>query len=243
MTPRTSTGWPPTGRVAVLLLLLTVGGAGRDETGGQRDTPSPLFEEDFSGELGPGWSWVREERGAWEVAGGRLVTRPLNGNLWGNVNTAKNLLLRPPPAVPEGGAGSFAVEVTIDDVSPDSTKPALYEQAGLLWYADDDNYAKLVREWYDEKWHAVLACERDGRAEYKEADCDGGPLRLRMIVTGRKVSGQFRGEQDREWKTLGEYDLPAKDGAMVGLSAHVGDAKADAEGRKSAFDDFVVRKL
>jgi hypothetical protein len=46
-----------------------------------------LFQDDFSGQLGDGWSWVREDKAGWRVAGfqipGRKPHREHQARSWG----------------------------------------------------------------------------------------------------------------------------------------------------------------
>jgi hypothetical protein len=97
-----------------------------------------LFEDRFDGKLADGWAWVREDKADWRLKdGGGLQIRATPGNLWEAENTARNLLLRPPPR----DAKAFVVEVTV------SHAPETFgEQAGLFWYRDDDHYVKLTKE-------------------------------------------------------------------------------------------------
>src|SRR5213596_1875710 len=56
-----------------------------------------LFQDDFKGKLGEGWSWVREHREAWRATERGLEVRVEPGNMWGGANDAKNVLVRPAP--------------------------------------------------------------------------------------------------------------------------------------------------
>ena len=189
------------------------------------------FSDSFDDKIGEGWSWVREVRDTWRIERGSLRIRPQKGTLWGNENGAPNLLLRPLPM----SDGPLAVEVTIADASEQGTTPTLYEQAGLLWYACDDNYVKLVREWYDGRWHVVLGREAEGKAEYTENDCSDKPLRLRLVIDNGVVRGSFRAT---DWEAAGEFNLPEAKEPRVGLTAVTG---ADPiAGRVAVFDDFSI---
>ena len=75
--------------LTVLAWIATTGADSRD--------PKVLFEEHFKGRLSDGWSWVREDRDAWELGDGVLRVRAAPGNLWEAENNARNLLLRPAP--------------------------------------------------------------------------------------------------------------------------------------------------
>lgn len=205
--------------IAYVTVALAIGAGPRDR--------APLFEDAFKTKLSDGWSWVREDKQAWRVDDGALQVRLTPGNLWEKENTARNLLLRPPP----DGAKSFVAEVTVSD-SP----VAFAEQAGLLWYRDDDNYIKLVKEFYDGRTWCVFAVERDGKADYREADCRAQWVTFRLTVAGDKVSASFIPVGGTDWKAVGDFDFSRR-GARIGVTAHHG--PADAE-RWAHFRDFRI---
>ena len=205
--------------VAALALLLLISAAPDAQV---------LFREPFKDQLSDGWTWVREDRGDWSIADGMLHVRATPGNVWEKENTARNILLRPPPD------GAFVAEVTV------SHSPTTFgEQAGLLWYRDDDNYVKLVKEFYDGKLWCVLAAERGGKAEYKEADCRAQWVTFRLTVDGDKVSGHFLPVGGTEWRAMGEYPFERKD-ARIGLTAHHAHHDSD---RKAGFKNFRILQV
>jgi regulation of enolase protein 1 (concanavalin A-like superfamily) len=193
-----------------------------------------LFEEPFKQHLSDGWSWVREDKADWKLADGTLQVRLAPGNIWANENDARNLLLREPPP----NVKAFTAEVTVSH-----TPVAFGEQAGLLWYRDDDNYIKLTKEFYDDKVWVVFAVERGGKPDYREAECRGQWVTLRLTVNGDKVSASFLPVGGTAAKSMGDFDFPARDpkdatrSARVGLTAHHGVAGAD---RWATFRDFRI---
>jgi regulation of enolase protein 1 (concanavalin A-like superfamily) len=187
---------------------------------------APLFEDRFDGKLADGWAWVREDKADWETRDGALRIRATPGNLWEAENTARNLLLRPRPKE----AGAFAAEVTVTHA------PVTFaEQAGLLWYTDDDNYVKLMKEFYDGKTFVVLAAEQSGKAVYRESACPAETVTFRLTVAGDEVVGQYRPDGAKEWTTVGRLPFKAGEGARVGVNAH--HAPAGIE-RWASFRDF-----
>lgn len=214
------------GRAALLLLILTAA------SGAEAPPACVLFEDAFRQRLADGWSWVREDRGDWKLDGHTLQVRLTPGNLWEKENTARNLLLRDPPR----GVKSFAAEVTV------SHSPVAFgEQAGLLWYWDDDNYIKLVKEFYEGRTWAVFAVERDGKADYRETDCRAQWVTFRLTIAGDKVTASFLPVGGTDWKSMGELTFAPVDakgrGARVGLTAHHG--PADVE-RWAHFREFRI---
>src|SRR6058998_2885161 len=100
-----------------------------------------LFQDDFKGALGEGWSWVREHRAAWRVKDGALQIRIEPGNMWGPANNASNVLVRPAPDI---AGGQLEVSVSVEHRPTEQ-----YEQADLVWYYDDSHMVKLGEELVD----------------------------------------------------------------------------------------------
>ncbi|WP_395245494.1 OmpL47-type beta-barrel domain-containing protein [Agromyces sp. MMS24-K17] len=80
------------------------------------------------------WQRVRPDDAALKVADGALTITALAGDLYGGTNTAKNLVLQDAP-----GWGRWEASTTID-FAPGSC----CQQAGLILYTDDSNYASLA---------------------------------------------------------------------------------------------------
>ena len=70
--------------MSLLLALFIVAASHADEI---------LFQDDFKGKLGAGWSWLREDPKAWRATEHGLEVRVQPGNMWGPANNAKNVLL------------------------------------------------------------------------------------------------------------------------------------------------------
>jgi regulation of enolase protein 1 (concanavalin A-like superfamily) len=191
---------------------------------------STLFEDPFKSTLSPGWTWVREDKADWRIKDGALQVHATPGNLWEAENGARNLLLRAPPKETR----SFAAEVTVSH-----TPVTFGEQAGLLWYRDDDNYVKLVKEWYDGKTWAVFAVERGGKAEYREADCRAEWVTFRLTITGDTVSAAFRPVGGTDWTSMDQFKFDPRDDARIGITAHHAPRDSD---RWSYFRDFRLER-
>ncbi|HEY0450851.1 ThuA domain-containing protein [Actinophytocola sp.] len=82
------------------------------------------------------WTVVRQNQDL-SVAGGRLHLPTSNTDIYGTNNSSPvpNLVLQPAP----GGAWQATTKVSL-------TARDAYQQAGLILYGDDDNYAKMVLE-------------------------------------------------------------------------------------------------
>jgi arabinan endo-1,5-alpha-L-arabinosidase len=98
----------------------------------------PEASDEFDGgSLGPQWSWIREPSPAgWELSGGLLRFDTQGGDLWEDRNDA-SVLVEPAPA------GDLLVDVRVRHTMPASGCCQNYTQAGVVIYADDDNYVKL----------------------------------------------------------------------------------------------------
>lgn len=94
--------------------------------------------DEFSGGLGPRWSWVRPPPpGSYGVAGGALRMETQAGDLFERGNTAP-VLSEPAPLA------DYTVEVRVRLDVPAQGCCDTFVQAGLVIYRDDDNYLKLV---------------------------------------------------------------------------------------------------
>jgi len=161
-----------------------------------------IFKDEFKGKLAEGWSWVREDRQAWRVSEEGLAVRVQPGSLWGGANDAKNLLVRPAPD-PAGGEVAAAVTVT-------NQPSRQYEQVGIAWYYDDSHMVKLVKEQVDNKTWVVMGREQADRATLAgKVALDTATVRLRLLVSGSQIRGQFRPDGSTEWLEAGACELPA----------------------------------
>jgi len=194
-----------------------------------------LFHDDFKGKLGAGWSWVREHREAWRVSERGLEVRIEPGNMWGNVNDAKNVLVRPAP-----DAAKDEVEIT---VTVENHPTSQYEQVDLVWYYDDGHMVKLGQELVDGKLSVVMGREENDRTRtVKIIPVDAFNVQLRLLVKGNSIRGQFRPVGSANWQAVGECDLPVPDGAKPKISLQFYQGPPDAE-HWARVGDFRVRKL
>lgn len=89
--------------------------------------------------LAPGMSWIREDPSRWTAIDTSTVDLRAGVNgLWATQNSAVNLLLHDAPA--DTGAAVVAT------VHMSGRALSAYEEAGLVFYADDDNYVALQRK-------------------------------------------------------------------------------------------------
>jgi regulation of enolase protein 1 (concanavalin A-like superfamily) len=171
-----------------------------------------LFAEAFTDKLADGWTWVREDAKGWRLDKGTLVVRTSPGGLWQKENDGRNILLRTPPEVRDG---KLAVEVFVD-IEPTN----LFENAGLIWYSDDDNYVIMVKEKIGQEIHMQLVAEKDGNlaAGFHKTFNEAKSVWFRMVVEGGKVTGSYRVSPKDDWLTVGQCSLPVRGEPKVGLT-------------------------
>lgn len=194
------------------------------------DDVKMLFEEHFDGRLQDGWQWVREDRAEWRIGDNRLEVRSQPGRIWGG-NDAKNLLLRVALKLQDLAA---CVNVAHKPVEK-------WEQAGLLWYVDDDNFVKLISEHIDGKMYVVTAREQGGKGTVVgKIEVPSANLQLRLQVQAGRVTGQWRLQPDDAWSDAGTCEFEAKGDPRFGLFTQNGPQN---EVRWVRFDDFAIGQL
>ena len=178
-----------------------------------------VFEDAFSGEtLKPGWSWVREEPSEWRLRDGALELRAQPGKIWSG-NDAKNVMLWAPPA-----EGNFVAEVSVTQKADQK-----WEQVGLLWYAHDDQFVKLISEFIDGENFVVMAREsRDTNEKnqvFAKIPIPAPDVRLRLEVRGDEVKSLYQLPGSTEWKEAATCALKGRDKARFGLFTQNGPAE------------------
>ena len=214
-------------RVLGLIIIATVGLTEAVSAG------EVLFQDDFKGKPGEGWSWMREHREAWRATDRGLEVRIEPGNMWGPQNNARNVLVRPAPAV---------VDLEIS-VSVENKPTNQYEQVDLVWYYDDGNMVKLGQELVDGKLSVVMGREENDKTRTVAIiPLDSTTVRLRFIVKGKRIRGQFCPAEAKDWREVGETEMPAPiDGkAKISLQFYQGSDKEEHWARVS---DFRILKL
>ncbi len=171
-----------------------------------------IFREKFEKKLEDSWEWVHEEPSAWKIGTGVLHLRTLPGSLWADMNNAHNFLLRPVTEFPTG----LTTRVTVKNYPVE-----MGEQAGLIWYHDDDNYLKFVKESLEGEEWIVLAREADGQPKLiNKVGIAAENAELQLVLKGDTVAGQFRISPDGEWQTVGECPLVTAAVPKVGVFTH-----------------------
>ena len=189
-----------------------------------------LLKEDFEGKLHGDLEWVREEKAEWRIEEGQLHVRSQFGRIWGG-NDAKNLLLFRALPVQE-----MAARVTVAHEPHEK-----WEQAGLLWYVDDDNFVKLISEQIDGKMYIVVAREIDGRGKViSKIEVPKANLELRLTVESDGVTGQWRLKDEDDWSNCDKCSFEAKGKPRFGLFTQNG---AKDIVRWVRFDRLIIEKV
>jgi regulation of enolase protein 1 (concanavalin A-like superfamily) len=189
-----------------------------------------LLKENFDGKLQPGLRWVREDKDEWRMEDGKLHVRSQFGRIWGG-NDAKNLLLF--KALPPQ---DMAARVLVAHEPKEK-----WEQAGLLWYVDDDNFIKLISEQIDGKMYIVVARELGGRGKViSKIEVPTANLELRLKVESDGVTGQWRLKDADDWSDADKCTFDAKGKARFGLFTQNG---PEDEVRWVRFDRLMIEKL
>ena len=178
-----------------------------------------LFEESFANELDKGWSWVRESPKDWKLdkENKQLLIHTMPGvSLYMDARTLTNILLRTPPEIKEGPLAF--------DVHMHSQPSGTYEQAGIIYYFDDDNIADVIKEKKYGKWVLGFGVKKNRKSELvgKNVTYDKDDVDVRILVSGTKISGWYRASSADPWQMLGETDLPAGGQGRIGLEACYG---------------------
>jgi len=193
-----------------------------------------VFKDDFAGKLADGWSWVREDNSMWRVGERRLEIRVQPGNLWGGANNAKNVLVRP---VPEIASGELEISMTV------SNQPThQYEQTNLAWYYDDSHMVKLGQELVNGKLSVVMGREeKDKTKTLGLKPLETSVVRLRLLVKGNQIRGQYMPAGTDQWLDAGAGELPVPPDGKPKISLHCYQGAADVEHWSKISDFRIVR--
>ncbi|RIW46045.1 DUF1349 domain-containing protein [Micromonospora endophytica] len=129
------------------------------------------------------WTTVVRENQSYAVSDGALRLPTAVGDLYGTRNDASNLVLQAAPS----GAWQATTKVTVP-VTAD------YQQAGLIIYGDDDNYAK-VGLLFGGSRKVEFIRETAGSPRNEGADSTAAPagdtIHLRLISDGTNLTAAF----------------------------------------------------
>ena len=188
-----------------------------------------FFKAWYDETLDAQWWWLREEPSAWSLENKSLHLQTLPGTLWGTTNTAKNILLRPEMPIEPG----LTSEVTVTN-HPEHQG----EQAGLIWYHDEANYIKLVKESLEGSEWIVLGREQDDSPQLiARIPVATGTARLRLSLEEQTLVGWAQPECDGPWEKVGACELVNTDTVCLGVFTHGGEPDAE---RWVTLRDFII---
>ncbi len=200
---------------------------------GQGGPGELIYRDDFQGHLGEGWTFEREERAHWRTGPRGLEVRVQPGGMWGGGNNARNVMVHPIPAPADA---PIEIAVTVSNLPS-----AQWEQANLVWYYDAGNMVKLGQELVTGRLSIVMGREENDRARTVAIiPLDACTVELRLQAFKNLVRGQFRTAPWREWRDVGECDLPVKGNPNASLHFYNGPANEEHWVR---VNEFTVRRL
>jgi regulation of enolase protein 1 (concanavalin A-like superfamily) len=134
----------------------------------------------------------------------------LPGYLHAKRNDSKNVLLRSLPKSDK----PLVVEVYVE-----SDPKVEFEHAGLVCYVDDDNYVSLFQEVLGGKVELQMVTEKDAKPRFAVAKHDAKGVWMRLLISGGKITTQYKPSEKGEWKVVGQSNMPAGGAARVGVMA------------------------
>ena len=198
-------------------------------TAASRGEPEQLLWGDESGQqVAAPWKWREMVADAWQLGGANLQMRSLPGNVWGGARDLRNWLFRPVPQ-----RGEISTEVTVS-----GAPQAEYEQAGLMWYANDANYVKVMQEWLNGKLVVNFVREEDDRPEIvATAPLAGDTVTLRLTLNATEYAAEFRTRGDQPWQRLGACKVLRSGVKQAGVGTMQG---VENSGRWVTFSGFRI---
>ena len=192
-----------------------------------------LFQAWNTDTLDKSWCWIREDTTAWSLDNSKLLLKTLPGTLWGENNTARNILLRSEFTIVPG----FTSEVTVKN------KPEFQgEQAGLIWYNDDANYIKLVKENLGGQVWIVLAREQaDFPVLVAKVPIQTVTVCLRLTLVDNMVIGFVQPSGSKVWSRVGECALVNDIATQPGVFTHGAPVDSDRWVTLSHFHIYLDR--
>ena len=185
------------------------------------------FAKEIPEPLDDAWRWIREDSGSWRHRAGGLELRAQKGRIWAG-NDAKNILVHDPAFEPDGSRAEVSVRLGLPET--------IYEQGGLLRYAGDDDFVKLIVEHIEGRYYVVMAQETgENRKVHAKVEIPAPTARLAMEVDGSSVRCQFWTARANSWFDAGHCVMEGAGKADYALFTQDG---SDEETRWIRFDDF-----
>ncbi len=176
------------------------------------------------------WSTIVRENQTHSVRNGSLILPAGVGDLYEGRNDATNIVLQPAPS----GAWQATTKVTLKVAQN-------YQQAGLILYGDDDNYAK-VDLLYSGSRRVEFIRETAGKARNESADATAAPagdtVYLRLTSDGTNLTAAFSADGQTFTPVGRSAALAGINNPRIGLFAIQGGTEAPVV--DAAFDWFQI---
>ncbi len=144
--------------------------------------------------LDSGWSWIRENPLTWSLTQrlGSMRIYTEKGDIWENTNNAKNILVRNAPI------DNFEIRARLF-FSPTKN----YQQAGLLIYENDDNYAQIVRAYINGQQVGAVDEESGSGSDFILKNTLN-EIYLRLVRTGSTITAYYSADGS-SWSTITSF--------------------------------------
>lgn len=182
------------------------------------------------------WTWLREDRSRWSTTQSGSLRIELQQSGW-VPSDMRNLLIQPAPD------GTFTAETHLI-FNPQEN----FQEAGMILYADDDNYYKVGRE--NAIWEGCTFCKGNAitfaqRAygqlmpgtSHQEAETVD-EIYLRIVVEQGMITSYYS-EDGAEWKYLNS-DVLMWEPVSIGL--YTNSDNRPASGTAAEFDYFAMQE-
>ncbi len=174
------------------------------------------------------WGTIIRENQQYSVANGSLLLPTAAGDLYGSRNDATNIVLQPTPGVAWQATTKVSLAAT-----------ANYQQAGIMLYGDDDNYAKVDVVYSSERKVEFLR-ETAGVPRNEAGDSTTAPsgevIYLRLISDGTTLTAAYSADGQTFTPVGRSADLAGITNPKIGVFALNGGTTAPVV--NAAFDWF-----
>ena len=115
------------------------------------------------------------------------------------------------------------------------------EQAGLIWFIDESNYIKLIKECLEGSEWIVLAREENGKAALvNKIPIETASARLRLSFADGKMIGERMAANEETWQTVGECAALVDTTVHLGIYTHGGPEEEEHWAELSQFCSYVT---
>jgi len=192
------------------------------------------FSDNFNNGISTNWRWLDQDASAWNTNGGKLNMKRYPGHgFYSTDNNRVPILYYPGAARVNGLEAQVQVGFDVD---------RQYGQAGMIWWYDNNNWAKLVIEyWWDYGIHVVFLKEENGIPCHDKTVCEkdfywgATSVEIKMKYDNGKFITDLRPVGSTTWQSHFNVNAIADKGAFnIGLFSQADAGSSDW----SWFDNF-----